>query len=357
MTTVRFEHDALEQARQLGAAYGERRQPIIVGNDVASQLAGDYIARCVKAQRANQRRQRQAEGQQQAADGHGDDGQADRDAEEARRAQRDADREARERATVFNAELGRAVYSSLSRVKVVERALKILASVNVTGELGDLAMRGARYGLPGWVEEATQRNGKTKYVYIEQRAEAERRASEYLAGARTAGEIAGRQIALIAMAVYADQQAVAASNRSWHDVTCSGPWAIEVNGLLDELVTEKLPEAATQLLTTMLEERKTQRELKLAEHQARTEALARLEGIEERIAELGAEDLDQVEEDLDAAWGGWTPRQSELRGLVRARRTALTPEEGDQSTAELIEDEGDVDLEGESDAESIAEGS
>ena len=204
--------------------------------------------------------------------------------------------------------------------------------------------------------EAAQRNGKTKYVYIEQRAEAERRASEYLAGARTAGEIAGRQIALIAMAVYVDQQAVAASNRSWHDVTCSGPWAIEVNGLLDELVTEKLPEAATQLLTTMLEERKTQREQKLAEHQARTEALARLEGIEERIAELGAEDLDQVEEDLDVAWGGWTPRQSELRGLVRTRRTVLTPEEGDQSTAELIEDEGDVDLEGETDAEAIADG-
>jgi len=326
LTAVRFEHDALEQARGLGAAYGERRQPIIVGNDVASQLAGDYIARCVKTQRANQRRQRQAEGQHSAADGHGNDGQADRDAEEARRAQRDAEREARERATVFNAELGRAVYSSLSRVKVDERALKILASVNVTGQLGDLAMRGARYGLPGWVEEATQRNGKTKYVYIEQRAEAERRASEYLAGARAGGEIAGRQIALVAMAVYVDQQAVAASNRSWHHVTCSGPWAIEVNGLLDELVTEKLPEAMIALLATVLEERKTQREQKLAEHQVRTDALARLEGMEEKISELGAEDLYRVEEDLDAAWGGWTPRQSELRGLVKARREALTPE-------------------------------
>ena len=115
--------------------------------------------------------------------------------------------------------------------------------------------------------------------------------------------------------------------------------------------------AMIALLATVLEERKTQREQKLAEHQVRTDALARLEGMEEKISELGAEDLYRVEEDLDAAWGGWTPRQSELRGLVRARRTALTPEEGDQSTAELIEDEGDVDLEGESDAESIAEGS
>ncbi|MDQ6805856.1 MAG: hypothetical protein M3065_13015 [Actinomycetota bacterium] len=117
---------------------------------------------------------------------------AEREAEDARRAEREAEREARERATVFNGDLGRAMYSSLSRVKVDERTLKILASVNVTGELGDLAMRGARYCLPGWAQETTLRNGKTKYVYIDQRAEGEGRASEYLAGATKTGEPAGR---------------------------------------------------------------------------------------------------------------------------------------------------------------------
>lgn len=47
--------------------------------------------------------------------------------EEARRAQREADRQAREQATAFNLDLGRAVYAELSRVKVDERAMKILA--------------------------------------------------------------------------------------------------------------------------------------------------------------------------------------------------------------------------------------
>jgi len=143
-------------------------------------------------------------------------------------------------------------------------------------------------------------------------------------------EIAGRQIALIAMAVYADQRAVAASNRSWHHVSCLGPWGIEANGLLDELVVEELPETLIAVLTPVLEERKAHREEKLAEHQARQEAAARLEGLEERIGELGAEQLDQVDEDLAAAWVGWTPRQSELRDVVKARRAALAAEQSEQ---------------------------
>jgi ParB/RepB/Spo0J family partition protein len=328
---VRFSHEDVEQARQLGAAHGEHHRALIVGEDVVNQLAGDYIARCLKVQRAQDHRERQAGGAQRAGDsesrGAEADAKAEWEAEEARR----AEREARERATVFNGDLGRAVYATLSRVKVDERTLKILASVNVTGELGDLAMRGARYCLPGWVQETTQRNGKTKYVYIDQRAEAERKASQYLAGATKAGEIAGRQIALIAMAVYADQQAVAMSNRSWHHVTCSGPWAIEVDGLLDELVVEKLPEALVATLAPVLEERKAHREEKLAEHQVREEAAARLEGLEERIGELDAAELDQIDEDLAAAWAGWTPRQSELRDLVKTRRAALAAEQSEQS--------------------------
>jgi ParB/RepB/Spo0J family partition protein len=117
VTAVRFEHDELEQARQLGAAHGEHSQPIIVGADVAGQLAGDYLARCVKVQQANQRRGRE---QQPSQTGHQDVGVdgAQASEEEARRAQRQADREARERAVAFNLELGRAVYTNLSRVKL-----------------------------------------------------------------------------------------------------------------------------------------------------------------------------------------------------------------------------------------------
>ncbi len=86
--------------------------------------------------------------------------------------------------------------------------MKALASVGIVGELGDVAMRGARYGFPGWVTESTQKNGKTKYSYLE-KPDAERRASDYLSGATKPGDIAGRQIALLVMATFADQDAVA----------------------------------------------------------------------------------------------------------------------------------------------------
>ena len=66
----------------------------------------------------------------------------------------------------------------------------MLASVEIVGELADVAMRGARYGFPGWVTETTQKNGRTKYSYLE-KSEAGQRASNYLRGASKPGEIAG----------------------------------------------------------------------------------------------------------------------------------------------------------------------
>ncbi|MGA2924860.1 MAG: ParB/RepB/Spo0J family partition protein, partial [Solirubrobacteraceae bacterium] len=110
---IRFEHQELEQARALGAAHGERWDALIVGHDVASQLASDYIARCLKTQRANERRRRTADVAGGQADPAGGD---DEQAREAKRAAREAERHTREQATAFNAELGRAIYSTLTRV-------------------------------------------------------------------------------------------------------------------------------------------------------------------------------------------------------------------------------------------------
>lgn len=90
--------------------------------------------------------------------------------------------------------------------------LKVLATVEIVGELADVAMRGARYGFPGWVTETTQKNGKTKYGFLE-KPEAEQRASDYLARAIKPGEIVGRQLALLAIATYADQNAVPGRER------------------------------------------------------------------------------------------------------------------------------------------------
>jgi ParB/RepB/Spo0J family partition protein len=325
----------LERARALGAAHGEGWQSIIVGTDVVSQLAGDQLARTVKELRRRARAERDTGSTQGSPSseavhpGGPDSGDAERSSqasEDARRAEREAEREAREQATRVNLELGRALYTTVSRVRVDEQVLKILASVEIVGELADLAMRGARYGLPGWVTESTQQNGKTKYTYLD-KPEAGAKASEYLARAVKPGEIAGRQLVLLAMATYADQNAVAVSNRSWHQVKASGPWAVETDGLLDKLVRDNLPDAAVTLLTPLLDQREREREERATARVALDEATARLEGIESRVDELTIEDVNQAEEDLNTPWTGWTPRHSTLRQLLAERRRQLTSSE------------------------------
>ena len=200
--------------------------------------------------------------------------------------------------------------------------LKLLASVEIATQLADVAMRGARYGFPGWVTETTQKNGKTKYGYLE-KPQAGQHANEYLRGATKPGEIAGRQLALLAMATYADQNAVAVSSRSWHDIRAGGPWAVEADELLDKLVADNLPDGALALLASMLEKRKADQAERSAARKAREEAVARLEGIEQRIGELTVEELDQAERDLDTVWARWTPEHTKISDGLAARRADL----------------------------------
>lgn len=194
---------------------------------------------------------------------------------------------------------------------------------------------GCLWPLPGWVTETVQKNGKTKYGYLE-KSEAEQRASDYLRGASKTGEIAGRQLALLALATYADQEAVAVSNRSWHQIKASGPWAGEVDDLLDKLVADNLSDSARALLGPVLDKRKQEQQEQSAARRVREEAIARPDGIEERIGELTIAQADQAEQDLDRGWAGWTPRDSTLRGLLAERRQQLaaTGDRGAEGGAE-----------------------
>jgi hypothetical protein len=94
--------------------------------------------------------------------------------------------------------------------------VKVLATLNLGGELDQLAMRGARYGFPGWVEQTETKGGKSKTVYIDRRDDAGAKAREYLSVAKTPQELAGRLLALVAMARYAEEGAVAQSAQSYY---------------------------------------------------------------------------------------------------------------------------------------------
>lgn len=253
--TVRFGHEAVDGAEQLGAlhraASGGPWSALISGQDVADRLAADYVVACLQVQRENKRRQEQAT----AARGQGAGGEAgtshelsEDEVKEQRRREREAQQEARRHAESRNAELGAAVVKHLSRVKVDDRVLKILTAVDLHGDLQRIAARGARYGFPGWTETVERKNGTTKIEYLGP-TDASVKAREYLDGAKTLAEIAGRSLALITMARYADEYAVANSQRSFYElhVAASGlPWGSDVLALIDAVAGERLPEHLTR---------------------------------------------------------------------------------------------------------------
>ena len=316
---VRFGREALERAASLKALHAAKSgwSHLLVGQDVADELAADYIASCLEVQRKAATRASQPE----PAAPSGEPGASGTDAEpsederrEARRQERaDAERE-REHAVAYNAELGAAILKHLGRVKVDADVLKVLTAVDVAGDLDGVAARGARYAFPGWMTETAQKNGKVKIEYLDKPA-AGAQARGFLDGAQSMAEIAGRLFCLIAAARYADERAVARSNRSmsWLNVRGGLPYSTEVIDLIDQLCAQRLPE---HLTTKVRAERAHQREV-LAEH-ARTVAAARerIDAALDRAGELSDEERAQAESDIDLVHGPYSIDAHKLRKQI-----------------------------------------
>ena len=359
-----FDRAAIEQARTLKAAYAPEHGwvTLVVGQDVADTIAGDQITAALKAVRADAKRAREAAkttgtaGSPTAGDGGDAAGAVDEGVlKEQARAERAAAAAARERAAMFNEQLGVAIVNSLSRVKVDDRVVKILTAINVASDLDRIAMRGARYGFPGWVTTRDTKRG-AKRVYIEQRGDAQAKAAEYLAGAKTAGELAGRMLALLLMAVYADEDAVANSNRAFHTVTVQTalPWADDVAELIDEIASEKLPAA---LINPVLEQRRARHAERHAAIAAKTAAIDRIAELAPRVDELDSEALDELEQLNVVAHGEYSVAAWELRDKIRARRKTLTAADETAETTKPAEDAAPQDTGnvGELDAQDIGE--
>jgi ParB/RepB/Spo0J family partition protein len=362
---LRFDRDAIEQARKLNAAYASEHGwvTLIVGQDVADTIVADQVDAALKAARADAKRARDTACQDAAGD-TGEDGTnpmgatAEAVDEEAQKEQARAERAAaaaeRERCAAFNDELGVAIVNSLSCVKVDDRTVKILTAANVAGELDRIAMRGARYGFPGWVNvEETKRATKRRYIEQRSDAEAKAKAIEYLEGAKTAGELADHTLALLVMAVYAQEGAVAQSARAFHSVAVHSalPWAGDVPELIDELAAEKLP---ATLMDPILSERLARHEQRRAAAAAKAEAEARVDELQARIEDLAIDELDELERLADVAYGEFTVAARRLRDAVRARRTALVDAHSDdagQPAADRYDRAGDEDQQTDADAD------
>ncbi|HWT91620.1 MAG TPA: ParB/RepB/Spo0J family partition protein [Solirubrobacteraceae bacterium] len=275
--TLQLHPELVEQAVSLGAVHpaDSGHAHLIVGQEVADQLAADTIARHLAAARAVLQARAGDEGDDAFPNGaHGEPATPRTGAapapvdEEAlktqKREQRAADLAARAAAAARNDELGIALVKHLSKVKIDARVMKILTSVDLVGGLERLATRGARYGFPGWVTE-TPTKTQVKREYLSAR-EAATKAKEFLEGAKTSGEIAGRCLALVAMARHADETAVAPSSRSTYGLTFSTysgaglPWTGSAEELLDELLIDMLPEKVVKPIREARDKRAADRE-------------------------------------------------------------------------------------------------
>jgi ParB/RepB/Spo0J family partition protein len=342
---VIFNTKSIEQAAALQAVYADdyRGTPtLIAGQDVADELVATTIAATLKRRREDEKARRaraaEAESVKDPEDVDRDDTVRETPQQRAARAaaaeakrvaesKRTSEELAAERAAAvaFNDRLGAAVYNGLSRVRVDGRVLRIVTAIPVATDLADLAMRGARYGMPGWVTETEGRGGKTKRIYLE-KTPATAKAVEYLAGASTAGEIAGRTLALIVMASFADEAAVAQSSRSFCSVRASAmPWALDVDALLDEIVAENL---RGELLTDKLAERAERRAEAQAAAQQAQELRAQLDAQLQRLTEVTAEELAALPALLGNVSGlTWLDRDDRTRAIreeVKRRNDAAT---------------------------------
>lgn len=329
---IRFDAPAIAQAESLGALHSspEGCSRIVVGQDVADQLAGDVLRRMLKTARAEARAEKQRRDEQGASVGASGESTTEagkdtgEDERERRRAEREAEMERRAAAERHNDELGAAVYKTLGTVKPDARALKILAAVDFTPtEVDGLAALGMRYGYPGWVTEEPGRGERTKRVYLAG-SELAAKVREYLDGADSAQAIVGRCLSIVVMAVLADEDCVARSNRAAHSLhpyrpSFGGdgerglPWQHETLTLVEDLALERLPDA----LTGPLRERRAEAERQAVEAQ---EAERAAQADDEKLrSALGGMDPEQRLAELRAfqeLHGHWTPRARELQAHV-----------------------------------------
>ncbi|MCW3033347.1 MAG: Chromosome (plasmid) partitioning protein ParB [Solirubrobacterales bacterium] len=242
-----FTGPLVDRAAALGAVHDAGWCQIIAGQDVADALAADWLAEARKKSDEHAATAPSRNGVE-----HGTDAA---EAAEQLRQQAAAERahqcEQHDDAVAYNLRLGVLAFKHLARVKVDERVLRILTAVDVGRSLRVLAARGARLTAPGWVTQTEQKNGRTTTSYLEAH-DAQQRAFEFLAGAKSVGEIAGRALTLIALAVHADEEAVAASNRSYYGVSFRGPFAEQAKNDLMELIAERIAEGELPALDERL---------------------------------------------------------------------------------------------------------
>lgn len=260
---VTFGRDLTAQAGRLSATYdGANGQILIIGQDVADQLAGDAIAAQLREARAREERVLVEHRQQLAAATNGASAPGPDAKEKTKAVQREQDKQARRLALGYNESLGAAVVQAFARVKIDIRVLKILAAISFDRRLGDIAALGARYCLPfGYWQQSRRLDSGVVKIEIVDAAHCAEPARTWIEGARGQAELVGRLLTLAVLARFADQNALPNSRRAHSQLHSSHagelPWTTEVTDYIDDIAGELLPDHLTaHILEPKREERR-----------------------------------------------------------------------------------------------------
>lgn len=345
---IRFERDDVEAAGKLGAAQSVREgwQSLIVGQDVADQLAADQVAGALKHAKAQAKATRETETNTTDPDTRGSQGapgdgnpaaRSEEQLADQRRQQREAQTEARRVAVAYNDELGAAVAKHLSRLKVDERVVKIVAAVDFGGDLDKIATRGARYGMPGFESSDELKSGKTKRAYL-QTGPAGTQARAFLENAgKTPGDLAGRMVALAVMARYANEDAVAQSSRSFAQIDGGAelPWSLDTIEIIDEIAAERLP-------AHLLDPGRKQREEQAERRRQVRENRAWLAGQFDALEALDPDQRAQVLTEATERFGEYSTQGWHLRDRIRELDAAQQADESNVDPSDTPGDGGDA---------------
>lgn len=182
------------------------------------------------------------------------------DPEEARRREREAEKESRVEAHAANVRLGANLAEALHEVPLTRELARLVGLIVLEEHAIGLAARGLRYVREDWqeVESRELKSGekREKVVYLEP-TEAEARLYEWFEAARTPEQMLGRIVQALVAAQCADDAAVAMSHRSHYELpgTYGGGAAREIPALVEGLAEEHLPVRLAEQLRERRERR------------------------------------------------------------------------------------------------------
>jgi len=133
-----------------------------------------------------------------------------------------------------------------------------------------------------------------------------------------------------------DEEVIATQRRSYYTLHFNGPLAAAAERDLNAIVRERIKEGQLPALDDILTERTAKDEENARRETEIAQALARLDGVSDRLDQLDGDELDRAIADADLVWGEFHPETGRLRDAQEQRATEADTEDASESEEEQV---------------------